>query len=143
MAHYVSGQLPFQLPGGTRGVGQFRMRTRPMPSGYESSFFEERTTRRLPAPPAPTRKPRKKRRALRHGETIYCVYVKKKKISCSRSKTRAQAIANREKLKRAKRTGVKIRKQKYELQCPPRTKRVCKERKKGSRACRKWGCRKR
>ena len=119
-----------------RGVGQSPQ--------FSSDFFDRPTRVRVPAPPH-AKAPRKKRSARRpsHGDTIYCVYVGKKKLSCSLSKERAKKVADREKLKRAKRTGVRIKKQKYELRCPPGTRRVCKERKKGSRACRKFGCAKR
>ena len=92
---------------------------------------------------AKTAKGKKKRRALKHGDTVYCVYVGRKKISCSRSKERAKKVADREKLKRAKKTGVRVKKQKWELKCPSGSRRVCKERKKGSRACRRMGCTKR
>lgn len=151
MAHYVSGRLPFRLPPSTRGLGQFRDKTvpmrqttRPVSPSYASSFFD-RTTVPAPTPGRRITKKKKKtkRRPLRHGDTVYCVYVGKKKLSCSRSKARAQKVADREKLKRAKKTGVRVKKQKYELRCPPGTRRVCKERKKGSRACKRMGCAKR
>lgn len=146
MAHYVSGRLPFALPPRLRGVGQLEREPAQMslfqqtlrPVSYDSAL------RPRPMPGSKKRvtkvKAKRKRRALKHGDTIYCVYVGRKKISCSRSKERATKVADREKLKRAKKTGVRIKKQKWELKCPSGSRRVCKERKKGSRACRRMGC---
>lgn len=150
MAHYVSGRrLPYGLPPRLRGLGQsdfFTRATAPAPYAdfaeretRRTNFFTEQPrTRTSTRKVAKTRATKRKRKTLKHGDPIYCVFVKKKKIACSRVKANAEKIAKREKIKRAK--GVRIRKMKYELRCPPGTKLKCKERVRGSRKCKRKGC---
>lgn len=135
--------MPYGLPPRLRGLGQSQLDL-PYAEGFES-----RATRRIAPkyfsrtasstqPKAKASKTRKKRKTLKHGDPIYCVYAGREKVACSRLKENAEKIAKREKLKRAK--GVRIRKMKYELRCPPGTRRKCKERKSGSRQCKRMGC---
>jgi len=84
--------------------------------------------------------PRKKRsmRSLKHGSTVWCVFLGKRKKTCHLDKFTADKAARSLKAKRYHGTKVSVRKQKHKLKCPFKGRRVCRTRKGGS--CVRWGC---
>lgn len=165
MAHYVSGQLPFQLPrlrlrGGPEYYSAEPGAWLPMPEAPRTvtrpGFKRPLRSRTAPASRTATKqspKAKKRRKGpLQHGDTKYCVFAggkKKQQVSCHRTKAAAQKAAKRERIKRLNRkgklskgVGVRVKKMKHVLECGTGRKRVCATRKKGSSACKRWTCKK-
>ncbi len=159
MAHYVSGQLPYRPGPRLRGPGDGYQSAEPgawlpLPDGPRTATRPgfKKPASRSSTPAVATKKKRKGRPPLQHGETKYCVFAggkKKKKISCHRTKETAKKAAKRERIKRLNRkgklskgAGVRVTKVKHVLNCGAGRKRVCATRKKGSSACKRWSCKK-
>lgn len=108
---------------------------------YAEQIDELEPLEPLPRTEPPQRRSRP-RRKLKHGSTVWCVFMgrgkKARKKSCHTNKFSADKAARSLKAARYRGSQITVRKSKHKMKCPFGGRRVCRSRKGG--ACVQYGC---